>query len=98
MRAITERMAEAMTEQIARCRVPRVYYLAADEYERFAATNPPTVEAMFALPLGHKPSPMTCLAFRGVAVRKSAAKPNGKRVTISRLICHAGTSVNVSPK
>lgn len=91
---VTERMAEARVRMVTeRKRVPRVYFLSPDDFAAFEATRPPTVEAMFALPLGHKPSPMTCLGFDGLPVRRTTAKPNRSGKIGSRLISCCGISV-----
>jgi hypothetical protein len=102
-RPVIERMAFAYGQLIAAGRTPRVFYLNADDMAEFAATNPPTVEAMFSLPLGSKPQPMTCLAFvpphgiRGIAVRQTTAQPVDKRGRPARssLFCCAGTNKTV---
>lgn len=94
VRPITERMAEAKAELIARGRVPRCFYLSADDYAAFAATDPPSVEAMFAVPLGSKPSLMTCLGFEGIAVRPSKRKVSPGNM-VSNLICRVGTTIRV---
>lgn len=95
MRPVTERMADAKAAIIARRRVPRVFYLNPADFDEFAATKPPTVEAMFSLPLGHPPSPMTCLAFEGLAVRQTTAQPDKSGRIRSRLISCCGISAQL---
>lgn len=96
-RPITERMAEAKTKmrRLSGMGAPRCYYLAPKDFDEFATTKPPTVEAMFALPLGSRPSPMTCLGFEGIAVRQTVRKPDRLGVIRSTLICTRGRSVSV---
>lgn len=91
-RPITERMTEAKAKMIARKRVPRVFFLVADDFAAFEQTKPESLEAMFALPLGSKPQPLTCLAFDGLPVRPSQQK-TGR--CASKLYCCAGTTVAV---
>lgn len=98
-RPILTRMAEAKAKMVnARRQTPRVFYLSPADYAEFAETEPPTVEAIFALPLGHKPVPMTCLGFEGLAVRQSLAKPDARGRVLSKLISCAATSIAVRPE
>lgn len=95
-RQITERMTEARARMVnERKRTPRVFYLSPTDLAEFERTDPPTVEAMFALPLGHKPSPMTCPAFDGIAVRPTRAKPDARGRVTSKLISQCGVTVSV---
>lgn len=95
MRPITERMADAKAGLISRKRTPRVFFLAGPDFAEFEATGPGTIEAMFALPLGSKPSPMTCLAFDGTAVRPTNRKPDRYGRLGSNLYCCNGRSIAV---
>lgn len=95
-RPICERMREARAKMVEqRRRVPRVFYLSRPDYAEFSATEPPSVEAMFALPLGHKPQPMTCLALDGLPVRESTRKPDRRGRQSSNLISCCGVTVTV---
>jgi hypothetical protein len=92
-RPITERMADAKAKMIARKRVPRVFFLVAEDFAAFERTKPGTLEAMFAVPLGSKPQPLTCLGFDGLPVRPSQQR-TGRRS--SKLYCCAGTAVGIA--
>jgi hypothetical protein len=95
-RPVTERMEEARCKMVAqRRRVPRVFFLSPADFDEFAETKPPTVEAIFSLPLGSKPSPMTCLAFEGVAVRSTDRAPDKTGRIRSNLFSTCGVSVGV---
>jgi hypothetical protein len=95
-RQITERMADARRDLIEkRKRCPRVFFLGPKDFDEFAATKPTTVEAMFALPLGSKPTLMTCLSFQGIAVRATDRAPGRDGRIRSNLYCTRGISILV---
>jgi len=92
-RPIKDRMAECRARMITeRKRTPRVFYLGPEDYDEFMATEPPTVEAKFALPLGHKPRLHPFPGFDGLPVRRAEGKPVKGQ---SRLYCCNGTTVQV---
>lgn len=89
-------MAEARDKMIRDRRGgPRVFYLSPADHAAFERTGPPKLEAMFSLPLGHKPRPMECLGFDGIAVRPRDAKPGRNGLIASVLFSHGGRSVQV---
>jgi hypothetical protein len=72
--AVVERMSHALAELDKRWagkRRPKAFYLVADDWRDFMATNPPTIQTMFG---NNPPTLVTDPAFRETPVRESTGK------------------------
>ena len=86
VRPVRIRMTEAKANLIALRRVPRAFYLAAEDFKAFVATKPKRVQSLF------RGKPREEYGFDQVPVRQSQGQvQKGK----SRLFCCHGTSVGV---
>ena len=71
---ITARMGFALADLAQRWggkRRPKAFYLNADDWQAFIATEPPTIETMFG---NNPPRRVTDPAFRGLPVRQSPSR------------------------
>lgn len=73
-RPVTERMAEALAKLEKAWggrRRPKAFYLIADDWREFMATEPPSIETMFG---NNPPTLVTDPAFNGIPVRETTGK------------------------
>lgn len=87
-RPILTRMAEAKAKMIGLRRIPRAFYLNADDHQAFLATKPDEISALF------RSKPRRELGFDNVPVRAVTGVTRDHAGT-SKLYCSHGTTVQV---
>ena len=81
-----DRMKFAAQQLVERRRTPRVFYLLAEDWAEFEATDPPKIVHEF------NGTPCEVASFEGLAVKPSDSKVR------SMLYCTVGTSTMVPPR